>query len=194
MPGAASTSRVTLDGPSARGVGGGGGGGGGGHDAADPLLRAPHARHPPLSYGETVQLITEFLEVVLHTVLCVRSLYPQEVFTRKKTYGTPVWQARHPGLCEYIANAAKEVKKQMLRVSARPSARAQELWLTKAAHSYRKLSTMPFCSSSAPARASRWSASSSASTTCSHPLRCATAAWTLPITSPCQRRSSSCAG
>ncbi|KAJ7070844.1 spindle checkpoint protein [Mycena amicta] len=68
----------------------------------------------PLTYNQTVRGITEFIEVAIHTILYVRQIYPADLFIRRKKYDTPVFQSRHPGLNEYIANAVKAIGEQLL--------------------------------------------------------------------------------
>jgi hypothetical protein len=52
----------------------------------------------------------------VHTILCVREVYPSEAFVRRKKFGTPVFQSRHPGLNAYVAGAVKAVREELLRV------------------------------------------------------------------------------
>ncbi|KAF8167664.1 DNA-binding protein [Crassisporium funariophilum] len=63
----------------------------------------------PLTFNQTVQAITEFIEVAIHTILYVRQIYPADIFVRRKKYDTPVFQSRHPVLNEYISGAVKAV-------------------------------------------------------------------------------------
>ena len=71
--------------------------------------------HPPLSYRETVEIVTKFIEVAIHSILCIRDVYPRQAFSSKKRYETKVWQSRHPGLNTYIAGAIDAVGKQLLK-------------------------------------------------------------------------------
>jgi hypothetical protein len=57
------------------------------------------------------------VEVAVHTILYVREVYPADVFVRRKKFGTPVFQARHPGLNAYVAGAIRAVREELLRVS-----------------------------------------------------------------------------
>ena len=77
-----------------------------------------------LTLLETVEAIVELcmfsfftylVECALHTILCVRHVYPSgvlaivlipDVFLRRKKYETPIYQSRHPGLNEYIGELA----------------------------------------------------------------------------------------
>ncbi|KOS14338.1 hypothetical protein Malapachy_4123 [Malassezia pachydermatis] len=67
----------------------------------------------PMTYNETIQMIQELLECCIHTILCVRRVYPQQVFLRCKMYDTPVYQSRHPALTEYIHHAVQAVTKEL---------------------------------------------------------------------------------
>jgi hypothetical protein len=64
---------------------------------------------------------TSLVEVCIHNILYVRQVYPVELFVKRKKYGTPVFQSRHPDLNEYIAGAVLAVKEELVRVSDRSS-------------------------------------------------------------------------
>lgn len=66
-----------------------------------------------LTYNQTVNAVAEFIEVVIHTILYVRQVYPAELFVRRKKYDTPVFQSRHPALNEYISGAIKAAKEEI---------------------------------------------------------------------------------
>lgn len=57
----------------------------------------------PLTYNQLISGLIDFLEVAFHTILCLRSVYPYDVFARRKKYAHPCYQSRHPGLNEYIS-------------------------------------------------------------------------------------------
>jgi len=58
-----------------------------------------------LSLFQLADLICEFLEVAIHQILFVRSIYPKELFERKRKYtNAVVWMSRHPELNDYIAD------------------------------------------------------------------------------------------
>lgn len=63
--------------------------------------------------------MSTLLEVTLHTLLCVRGVYPPSTFARRRAHGVPVYQSRHPEVRAYIANAVKalseELEKGLLR-------------------------------------------------------------------------------
>ncbi|KAK0465630.1 DNA-binding protein [Desarmillaria tabescens] len=69
----------------------------------------------PLTFNQTVQGITDFIEVAVHTILYVRQIYPADLFIRRKKYDTPVFQSRHPALNEYISGAVKAVGDELSR-------------------------------------------------------------------------------
>lgn len=52
----------------------------------------------------------QFLEVVFNTIIYHRKIYPDEIFVRKKIYGTPVHITVHPELHEYFKNILTAVK------------------------------------------------------------------------------------
>ncbi|XP_024372420.1 DNA polymerase zeta processivity subunit-like isoform X2 [Physcomitrium patens] len=60
--------------------------------------------------GDVGELVCEFLEVCIHQLLCVRELYPQEIFERRRYINTPVQWARHPDLREYIHSAVTNLQ------------------------------------------------------------------------------------
>ena len=71
----------------------------------------------PLSYYELLDALVEFLEVSIHTLLCLRGVYPSDVFVRRRKYHHPCYQSRHPGLNEYIARVLRAVRHEMDRGS-----------------------------------------------------------------------------
>lgn len=56
------------------------------------------------------------VEVAFHYILYLRGIYPRETFSRKKMYGVPVWQNRHPLVKGYIAGLLQSVTREMKRV------------------------------------------------------------------------------
>jgi len=51
---------------------------------------------------------------VLHTILCVRQVYPPTTFARRRAHGVPVYQSRHPQVCSYISEVTQAISKEML--------------------------------------------------------------------------------
>lgn len=70
---------------------------------------------PPLS-ALLADAVLEFLEAAVHTVLHARTLYPPEVFERRRLYGSCLCpRARHPGVCAYVASALAALRAPLLR-------------------------------------------------------------------------------
>ncbi|WFD32536.1 DNA-directed DNA polymerase [Malassezia sp. CBS 17886] len=73
------------------------------------------------------------VECAIHTILCVRGVYPSsticarkdayatDVFERRLRHGVPIFQSRHPGLNEYIASAIRAVASELQAVRAAAS-------------------------------------------------------------------------
>ncbi|RSH85976.1 uncharacterized protein EHS24_004163 [Apiotrichum porosum] len=78
-----------------------------------------HVESTGVSFKHTVDTITSFLEVVFHTILCIRNVYPATTFTRRRAHGVPVYQSRHPEVRGYLARVvaalSKELEKGTLR-------------------------------------------------------------------------------
>lgn len=81
----------------------------------DPHVVPPRDRieDSPLTYNQLVSGIIDFLEVAFHTVLCMRSVYPYDVFARRKKYNHPCYQSRHPGLNEYISRVLTALRSEI---------------------------------------------------------------------------------
>ncbi|KAE8261227.1 hypothetical protein A4X09_0g7692 [Tilletia walkeri] len=73
--------------------------------------------HSPLTYNELVQHTCAFFQVAIESLLCVRNVYPPEVFQRRKKYNTPVYQVRHPGLANYVGLIIKSIKAELYKAS-----------------------------------------------------------------------------
>ncbi|KAL0576803.1 hypothetical protein V5O48_005173 [Marasmius crinis-equi] len=72
------------------------------------------SQNKSLTYKQTAYAITEFIEIAIHTILYVRQVYPADLFVRRKKYDTPVFQARHPALNEYISDAVKAIREEVI--------------------------------------------------------------------------------
>lgn len=63
--------------------------------------------------------MSTLLEVTLHTLLCVRGVYPPSTFARRRAHGVPVYQSRHPEVRAYVAGVvaalARELEAGLLR-------------------------------------------------------------------------------
>lgn len=75
-------------------------------------------------------MLCEFLEVIIHSIIYIRKLYPESIFVRRRKYGIVVYQSTHPQLNEYITDCLKAVdfhsktqqlKKLVLCINANPS-------------------------------------------------------------------------
>lgn len=58
--------------------------------------------------AEQAEVLLNFLEVAIHTILYARAVYPQELFELRKQYNVPVRMARHPVLRDYISSLLTE--------------------------------------------------------------------------------------
>lgn len=66
--------------------------------------------------GQLHEAILEFLDAFVHQVLFTRELYSATLFQRKRLYGIAVRRARHPELCDYIADVVRSLKASILFV------------------------------------------------------------------------------
>lgn len=64
-----------------------------------------------------VGLINLAVEATFHTILCLRQVYPSQVFVRRRKYDAPVFQSRSPSLNEYLASCVKSIGQELLVVS-----------------------------------------------------------------------------
>ncbi|KIR38509.1 mitotic spindle assembly checkpoint protein MAD2B [Cryptococcus deuterogattii 99/473] len=53
------------------------------------------------------------VEISLHTILCIRQIYPPTTFTRRRAHGVPVYQSRHPTVRTYISQVIASVGKEI---------------------------------------------------------------------------------
>eukprot|EP00037_Helgoeca_nana_P019120 m.185412 g.185412 ORF g.185412 m.185412 type:complete len:205 (+) comp24728_c0_seq2:345-959(+) len=66
--------------------------------------------HPSSPKDRAVEHLIDFLEAAVHQILYLRAVYPADLFERKKLYGIPVMQSRHPDLNEYIIQVLKSLQ------------------------------------------------------------------------------------
>jgi len=59
------------------------------------------------------------VEIVIHTILCIRGVYPATTFTRRRAYDVPVYQNRHPQVRKHVATLVAEVGKQIEKGAGR---------------------------------------------------------------------------
>lgn len=53
------------------------------------------------------------MEISIHTILCLRAVYPATTFTRRRAHGVPVYQSRHPQVREYVAEVVALLGKEL---------------------------------------------------------------------------------
>ncbi|KAG8264607.1 MAD2 mitotic arrest deficient-like 2 [Homalodisca vitripennis] len=58
----------------------------------------------------SVEILLEFFEVCIHSILYIRKVYPPSIFTLKKKYNVPVHISLYPDLNLYISSVLKSVK------------------------------------------------------------------------------------
>lgn len=68
----------------------------------------------PESLHTQLDLFTDFLLAYTHTLLCLRGLYPPTSFVRARFHNTPVYQSRHPAVCEWVQDAISAVHAELL--------------------------------------------------------------------------------
>ena len=59
------------------------------------------------------------MEIALHTLLCIRNIYPPTTFARRRAHGVPVYQSRHPQVREYISEVCGLLGKEVEKGTAR---------------------------------------------------------------------------
>ena len=55
-------------------------------------------------------ILCEFLEVAIHTILYIRDIYPAVIFDKRKKYNVPVQMSCHPQVNEYILSVLQSIK------------------------------------------------------------------------------------
>ncbi|KAJ3061631.1 MAD2 mitotic arrest deficient-like 2, partial [Rhizoclosmatium hyalinum] len=55
-----------------------------------------------MDYSAFVDILIDFAEVSIHTILAERNVYPPDIFTKCQKYGLIVRKSRHPALNGYI--------------------------------------------------------------------------------------------
>ncbi|KAL5478602.1 hypothetical protein ACEPAI_2786 [Sanghuangporus weigelae] len=63
---------------------------------------------------EAIIATAELLEVALHTILCIRQVYPIEIFERRVKFGIPVFKCIEPSINEYISEAVKAISEELV--------------------------------------------------------------------------------
>lgn len=59
------------------------------------------------------------VEVVIHTIICIRGVYPPNTFTRRRAHGVAVYQSRHPEVRSYVAQVVAALQQEMERGTLR---------------------------------------------------------------------------
>ncbi|CAG9859575.1 unnamed protein product [Phyllotreta striolata] len=54
-------------------------------------------------------ILSEFIEVLIHNILYARKVYPDTIFSRRRKYGIPVFQCIQPDVNNYINEVLKAV-------------------------------------------------------------------------------------
>ncbi|WWC88379.1 uncharacterized protein L201_003290 [Kwoniella dendrophila CBS 6074] len=70
-------------------------------------------QQPGLSYKEIADAVISFLEISLHTILYLRSVYPASTFTRRRAHQVPIYQSRHPQVRSYITNVISSLSPEI---------------------------------------------------------------------------------
>lgn len=67
------------------------------------------------TYAHLLESLTSFLIISIHSILYTRSLYPLETFLLARAYNYPVYQSRHPRVCQWVNEAVASVVEQVGR-------------------------------------------------------------------------------
>eukprot|EP00494_Astrolonche_serrata_P026710 UN26973 len=60
-------------------------------------------------------VLYDFFEISIHTLLYIRDVYPPEIFEKVDKYGIPVRKSKHKVLNNYISNCLQGVKRWIKR-------------------------------------------------------------------------------
>lgn len=71
------------------------------------------------------ELLLEFIEALVHQIVCLREVYRADVFERQRLYGVAVKRSRHPLLNEYIHEVVAGLKVRPPRPSRQRGERRQ---------------------------------------------------------------------
>ncbi|KZV98873.1 DNA-binding protein [Exidia glandulosa HHB12029] len=67
-----------------------------------------------MTYPALSRAIADFLETAIHTLLCIRGVYPDNLFVKRRRFDAVVSYARHPALREYIKHACNAIYEELL--------------------------------------------------------------------------------
>lgn len=76
----------------------------------------PATQH--LSFQDVLVAYREFLEVVFHSLLFIRRVYPAALFLQRSKWGVAAQRASHPEVESYISNALDLVLEEVGKVRA----------------------------------------------------------------------------
>ena len=62
-------------------------------------------------------VFSTFLVPAIHTILCLRQVYPRSTFLTARAYDFPVHQSRHPGVCSWIDDSVHAISTELVRGS-----------------------------------------------------------------------------
>ncbi|EJD01951.1 DNA-binding protein [Fomitiporia mediterranea MF3/22] len=82
-------------------------------DEAESSQCAPDSNNQ-LSELAAVAAIAELLEVALHAILCVRQVYPFEIFERRVKFGIPVFRCTDRTINEYVSEVVKAIGEELV--------------------------------------------------------------------------------
>ncbi|KAG9186474.1 hypothetical protein G6011_09582 [Alternaria panax] len=66
------------------------------------------------TYLQNLSHFTVFLTAYTHTLLYLRELYPRTSFAKARFHNAPVYQSRHPYVCEWITDAIRAVREELI--------------------------------------------------------------------------------
>ncbi|KAL1791977.1 hypothetical protein ACET3X_009728 [Alternaria dauci] len=66
------------------------------------------------TYLQNLSHFTVFLTAYTHTLLYLRQLYPPTSFVKARFHNAPVYQSRHPLVCEWVADAIRAVREELV--------------------------------------------------------------------------------
>lgn len=68
-----------------------------------------------MSAEMAADILCEFFEVAVHSILQIQQIYPSGIFVKKKKYGIPVYMSVHPDLNQYISNCITSLRPLLLK-------------------------------------------------------------------------------
>jgi mitotic spindle assembly checkpoint protein MAD2B len=68
----------------------------------------------PTPFTEVLSHFENFLLAYIHSILYLRTIYPQTTFVQARLHNTAVHQSRHPDVCSYIQSVASAIHAELL--------------------------------------------------------------------------------